>query len=591
MLYWINRLISQRALVHRAFWVFLCHLPCVQAQLSVVLTPSIASPASVGQLVTWNASASGAGPAELWYRFRVRRVGGDFRTVIDYGPNNSFEWTATDHEGVYEVEASVRALQGGGTAAAKARFEMRSNVTGRLPVVRATSHPLVFLYSAPPCPKESRMRVRFQSPGEQAYFTAWKNCTGDSSMNFYLAGMYPQTDYTAAYIVDTGAAFLESPAVRFTTGKETILPAAQKILAPHDGDGMILQSNISANIAATDLDGKLMWYYAKPVMLMTRPGRDGTFWATTGGPLFGLPPNDLEHETVREFDLIGMTVTETNVARVNEQLAAMGKPRITGFHHEAMRLPDGRVLVLASEERILSDVQGPGPVDVIGDAIIVMDRNLQVIWTWDAFAHLDVKRKATLNETCSGCAALAKAANDWTHTNSVEQTPDGNLLISVRNQDFIYKIAYENGEGDGHVLWKLGKGGDFQLNVSDPTAWFSHQHDARYASGDEITLYDDGNVRQAADPKAHSRGQSIRIDEERMTAELILNADLGVFSSALGSAQKLPGGDYVFLSGFLAGNTSQTTEVDGDGRIVYRLTTGSQQYRSFRMRDLYSAPN
>jgi hypothetical protein len=70
----------------------------------------------------------------------------------------------------------------------------------------------------------------------------------------------------------------------------------------------------------------------------------------------------------------------------------------------------------------------------------------------------------------------------------------------------------------------------------------------------------------------------------------VLNADLGVFSSALGSAQKLPNGHYVFVSGFLPGNTSLTAEVDSNGQIVYELRTASQQYRAFRMRDLFTAP-
>jgi len=565
--------------------LFLC---CLNAQVS--LQPSTPSPVPVGTIVAWTANATGAGAGTLWYRFRARRIGQNFRTIIDYGPKNSFEWTATEHEGNYEVEASVRNLDTGATVAVKAQFEMLSNVTGRVPVVNATAHPLVFLYSAPPCGAESRMRVRFETAGGKPQFTPYKPCDPGSSMNFYLAGMHPQTHYRASYILDTGSAIHEGPSVSFTTGKETIVPASQTVIQAEDSDGILLQSTIVKNVIATDLSGNLLWYYAKPVMLMTEAERDGFFWAIVGGPVFGAPPGGLDRETITEFDLVGTTVTETNVARVNEQLTSMGKSPITGFHHEVSRLPDGKILVLCSEERILADVQGPGPVDIIGDAVIVLNQNLQVVWVWDAFEHLDVKRKAVLGETCVSCASLAKVANDWTHMNSVQQTPDGNLLLSSRSQDWIYKIDYENGNGDGHVIWRLGKGGDFQLNSSDPMDWFSHQHDARYTSDRDstITVYDDGNTRQASDPKAHSRGQALRIDEKNMTAELILNADLGVFSSALGSAQKVANGHYYFCSGFLSDNTSFTTEVDPFARIVYELHVGAQQYRAFRMRDVYT---
>ena len=560
----------------RALLLLLPLLPCLEAQFTVSLDPSLPSPAPVGTVITWTAKPSIAG--SYWYRFRVRRVGQDFRTVVDSGPSNMFDWTATDHEGVFEIEVSARDLAGGSAIAAKARFEFVPRVTGRAPVVSATSHPLVFLYSAPPCAPESRMRVRFRAAGEEARYTPWKNCAAGLSMNFYLAGMYPRTRYSTEQIIDTGSAFHEGPAVHFTTAKEAILPATEQVAKPLDGPGMLLQATIGKNVIATDYDGKLLWYYPKTIILMTEPQDGGFFWATA------------ENGALREFDLTGMTVTETTVARVNEQLSKMGKPRIASFHHDARRLPDGKILVLASEERLLSDVQGPGPVDIIGDQVIVLDRDLYVVWTWDAFDHLDVRRKATLNETCTSCATLAKIANDWTHLNSAELTPDGNLLISARNQDFIYKIDYENGEGDGHVIWKLGQGGDFPLTSSGPSPWFSHQHDARYSGDSTITLFDDGNLRQAADPGAHSRGQALHIDETRMTAELILNADLGVFSSALGSAQKLPDGNYMFLAGFLPDNSSLITEVDPSGRVIYQMRTGSQQYRVFQMRDLYTAP-
>ena len=163
-----------------------------------------------------------------------------------------------------------------------------------------------------------------------------------------------------------------------------------------------------------------------------------------------------EAQFFREFDLAGVTIAETNAAAVNEQLAAMGKQPITSFHHEAIRLADGKYLVLAGSERILTGVQGAGPVDVLGDMILVLDRDLQVQWAWDSFDHLDPSRPAVLAETCSYPASLACStfygagtANDWLHGNSLQLTPDGNLLYSVRHQDWLVKIDYRSGAGTG----------------------------------------------------------------------------------------------------------------------------------------------
>jgi hypothetical protein len=348
---------------------------------------------------------------------------------------------------------------------------------------------------------------------------------------------------------------------------------------------------------ATDLNGNLVWYGPRDLTFLTRPVAGGTFMG-----IFEDGTQDSSNQFFREFDLAGITHAETNAARVNEQLAAMGVHPINAFHHEAVKLPDGKYLVLADSDRILTDVQGPGDVDVIGDTILVLDASLQVVWAWDAFDHLDPTRSAVLGETCSGKASLACApwhlapiANDWLHGNSLQLTPDGNILYSVRHQDWVVKIDYQNGAGTGAILWRLGYQGDFQITSSDLSPWFSHQHDANFEKDNtSLLLFDDGDTRQNLDATAHSRGQVLKIDEQNRMASLILNADLGSYSAALGSAQRLTNGDYHFDSGFIAappGSTSpfftQAVEVDATCKIVFGLQIGAQEYRSVRMRDLY----
>ena len=309
---------------------------------------------------------------------------------------------------------------------------------------------------------------------------------------------------------------------------------------------------------------------------------------------FGVDPSQ---QSVREFDLAGMTLRETNAARVNEQLQLLGKRKITAFHHEARSLPDGQILVLANVEQMLTDVQGPGTIDVMGDMIIVLDQDLNVVWTWDTFDHLDVTRKAVLGETCLKSGAcppwlLAPDANDWTHGNAIQLTPDGNLLYSSRHQDWLVKIAYGDGTGDGHVIWKMGKDGDFQINSNDPYPWFSHQHDANFtASGPtKLLVFDDGNSRVAALGGGNSRGQVFQVDEQGMTVTPAVNADLGVYSIAVGSAQLLTNGDYHFDAGLVPKgyvSSAYSIEVDPTGKIVYKAVANSVLYRTFRRTSLY----
>jgi arylsulfate sulfotransferase len=566
------------------------------ASLTVSLSASPSGSAPLGTMITWTAQASGADAAGLRYRFRVRDEESDFRMVRDYSPLTSLAWTAADEEGISEVEVSVLDLASGDVRAARASIRFQSRVTGRQPTVNPTAHPLVFLFSSPPC-GGGTAHVEFASQDGPTQTTPSRLCSRSRSFNIYLAGLQPATAYSARLVADRGRN-AAGPEVSFTTGASAasvVLPIVAPAVASTSGRSqpVLLQATLGGTPFATDLEGNLIWY-----------GPSGLAYATAaanGGRFFGIGiTGDITRDFVREFDLVGMTVRETTVERVNRQLARLGKRAISGFHHEARTLPGDRIVILADVEQILTDVQGPGPVDVIGDMIIVFDSDLRVVWTWDTFDHLDPTRAAILGETCVNagtCAPhyLSTNANDWTHGNAVQPTPDGDLIYSSRHQDWVLKVRYRNGRGNGAVMWTLGKGGDFTLDPDLPDGWFSHQHDPNFDRDDSSTidLFDNGNTRQATVPTSTSRGQSIRLDEDARVAHLMLNVDFGKFSIALGSAQRLENGDVHFDLGWVYDPavadlaSTYSVEVDPDGAIVDSIQTPSRAYRTIRMRSLY----
>ena len=569
--------------------------------MTVTLTPSLPAPASVGTLVTWTATVANVTSGTIWYRFRAHHFGQPYQVIRDFSPQSTLDWTATDHEGWFEFEASAKNVATGQTTQVWSMYEIVSRVSGNRPAVNPTPHPLVFLYSAPPCARGARMQVEFVASNgttartrAAAVRTPFQACDPQFSMNFYLMGLHADTNYMAHHLIE-GSEFVVGPNLAFKTGSlpgKLLTQTVIKASAEPVSDRVLLASPLGIPVA-TDLSGAIVWYGPSDITFITRPEAGGVFWGLTEGA--GDAPST---QVIRKFDATGGTLLETNAARVNEQLAALGRRQITAFHHEVRTLPDGTIVALADVEQILTDVQGPGPVDVIGDMVIVFDSQLNVLWTWDAFDHLDVTRKAVLGETCvlnGGCAPyhLSADANDWTHGNCVSLTPDGNLLYSSRHQDWLIKINYNNGKGDGHVIWRLGKDGDFDIASADTYPWFSHQHDANFETGNpsELMVFDDGNTRVSVLGSGNSRGQVLQLDEPNRVASVVLNADLGVFSVALGSAQKLTNGDYAFDAGFvLVSNTAvaDSIEVNASGKIVFEIQANVLLYRSFRMTDLYT---
>ena len=581
----------------------------------VLLTPSEAAPQLVGEPITWTAAASDLG-ANPVYQFRVGPENGPLRVVRDFSLTNSFTWTPME-EGTYDIQVIAKqGFNATGTESADALDVVNSRVTGAEAVITPTANPLVALYSVPPTQPgpgaHGAVHVEFAVAGDNP---SWRS-TNDlpslpgESTNFFVAGMLPSTTYEMRDVFSDGTT---SAPLLFTTGSIPSTVNLPSITVPQPpGPGSDLQQDLIfqqlgrpaqgfPNPYVTDLTGQVVWYYdlsqagfKSGVPAMGADLVPGGTVLVTGAD--SRAPFTFSQDVLREIDLAGDPLRETNLDAVNAQLTAMGYDVITSLTHDVQRLPNGQTAVIGLTERTVN-INGT-PTNYVGADVIVLDENFQVSWVWDSFDHLDVNRGPVLGETVQSGVVDPEAAVpnlpavDWLHANAVAWSPeDGNLTLSLRNQDWVIKIDYENGEGDGHVLWRLGQGGDFTVNSTDPNPWFSAQHDAHYIDDHTLIVFDDGDTRRASDPTADSRGQVWKIDENTMTATLVFNADLGNYSDALGSAQRLANGDYSFDSGrqgTAPHQIGQAIEVRPDGSKAYVLQVSVPLYRAFRIQTLYA---
>lgn len=572
----------------------------------VTLASDLPSGQLVGTPINWTISVNDADP--YLYQLVVGRQGEVMRIVYDYTPRNVLEWAPIE-DGLYIVQASVKNRNTGQVSSTSKIFLVAPRAVVSA-VVSATANTLVALYSAPQCPEGFTMRVVFIEFGAaRPTATSRKLCDGAHTMNFYIGGMNEGGFYFMVHQIfdPQGTPVATGPAKFFAAGT---VPLPQPFASPYVPpgpqtsymDNLVLLSPINgseeqpAYPQVRDLLGRMVWYYDRSLndTQFFRPVPGGTF-------LIRIDVDGMEGQVMREVDLAGYVMRETTTEAIDAQLKAMGfTDDFTAFHHEARLLPNGHYAILGYNERMLVDVQGPGPVDVIGDYVIVLDEDWQVVWAWNAFDHLDQYRMAVLGEVCQsqgpGCPPLflATEANDWTHSNSIAYAPDGNLIVSIRHQDWVVKINYDDGAGDGSVIWRLGTEGDFALSDADPYPWQSHQHDASYLTNNRIILFDNGNTRCAENNElCYSRGQIYQLNEVNMTASLVLNANLENYSFALGSAQQVTNGNFHFDSGIQPAGSellSTSQEVLSNGKTHYSLLLGQGAYRSFRMVNLYSEP-
>jgi len=591
------------------------------AATDVTLTASLPTGQPVGTTINWAVTGTGIGSLDT--RLSVQRTGSEgemayaYGTIMyDYGARKDFDWTPLK-EGSYIITAQVKDNGDGSITTLSNSFQIVP-VPGATQgvVVSTTRNPLVALFSAPACRPGAFMRVVFHGdyPGAREYQTDAKPCAGGQTMNFYVAGMRASTAHLLAFQVEDGAGQIirTGQFVTFTTGAIDVPLPTPTIVIPAGPDTSVEDSIVffgpiggeGFSPAAMDIDGQVVWYH-KPVQgdgsdfkLLTRWNDGGTFFAIAAGA-------SSDRFALREVDLAGNTVRETNSRRVGQMLVAHGQDTISFIHREIRRLPDGHIVLAGSVERMLEDVQGPGLVDVLANEIIVLDKNMQLTWSVNLFDVLDVTRLATGDEVCHegglGCPILLydDYANDWTHVNAIGYSPvDGNLIVSLRHQDWVIKLDYRNGAGAGGLIWRLGKEGDFTpLGFQDDIdPWFTHQHDANYVGSDRLIDYDNGNRNDAclANPAdCRSRGQAWLLDETQMTATLETNADLDNYSSAMGAAQAVSNGNYSFNGGTSDGNVqpSHLDEVRPDGTKVFSMELNGRAYRSYRLRDLYTAPS
>ena len=108
-----------------------------------------------------------------------------------------------------------------------------------------------------------------------------------------------------------------------------------------------------------------------------------------------------------------------------------------------------------------------------------------------------------------------------------------------------------------------------------------------------MTLFDNGDTR-ISEFGGNSQGMVLNVNIPQRTVSSALTQNLGVYSIALGSAQALSNGNYMFFAGDVPvsqGTMAFSLEYSATGTPAYSERISSGAYRAFRVTDLYRPPN
>jgi hypothetical protein len=237
--------------------------------------------------------------------------------------------------------------------------------------------------------------------------------------------------------------------------------------------------------------------------------------------------------------------------------------------HEFQITPQGTALITAYAPVTadLRPVGGPRNGVVLDSIIQEIDiASGMVLWEWHAYGHVRL--------TASYVGKPTSKPYDFFHINSIQQLPDGNLLVSARHTFAVYEIDKRT----GRILWTLGgKHSTFRIGRGANFAW---PHDARIQPDGTVTLFDNG----AGNYKSESQSRALRVRLDFKTLRATLVHEYGhkppLLSENEGNTQVLPDGN-LFVGW---GNSPYFTEFRPGGRQLFsvRLNAPLQSYRAYR---------
>lgn len=233
------------------------------------------------------------------------------------------------------------------------------------------------------------------------------------------------------------------------------------------------------------------------------------------------------------------------------------------LHHDFSLLPNGNIAVVSWEklpDAIARSVKGgiPGTElngDIWSDAILELDQNNTIVWTWHAHEHMNPN---------IDIIDPALPRTGWTYVNGLRHLPNNPIdneegyLISMRSTNTVMIIR----KRDGEILWR------------SPRNLTNTQHDPNLLPNGNILVFDNGFTRLPI-PVPIYGSRVIAIDPITNSITWSFDGGPGVmdklafYGPLVGGSQPLPNGNVLITDG----PKGHIFEVTPDKKIVWDMVS------------------
>ena len=199
------------------------------------------------------------------------------------------------------------------------------------------------------------------------------------------------------------------------------------------------------------------------------------------------------------------------------------------LHHDFERLPNGNTLVLTWElmpDELTRQVKGGhesghGGAGMLGDTVREVTPAGEVVYEWNSWEYLDVEEDRI-------CFLEGRA--EWTHQNTLNVTPEGDLVVSFRQTDTVGIVDRASGD----FRWKWGRG-----NIS-------HQHNPTMLGNGRVLIFDNGPHKSGF---THSRVIEVDPGTNEIAWEYRGDPPISFYSYHISGAERQPNGNTLICEG------------------------------------------